>query len=530
MADLSTSTGGTAVGGVAGVIPMRGTQLSHSALAPAVSPAASCAEPNCNMPNHGGPVQHAPRVYLVFWGPKWNSNSTHKTVKNYLIAFYKGLGQGADHWSLTESQYPDKTGRPKFGRSLFAGSIVIPTAPPHNVTLTQLGKAAANWAGNRFKIALSNAHNAEIVLASQSGTCFAPAGGLNFAGNCGKAPTATTSGYCAFHTFDNVSNTFLPFVNLPFQLDAKAGCGANFVKLNNPKNQPIEGFSISGGHETAETITDPRENAWVDGNDSISGGEVADKCAWAGTAWSQNPRDPIGPISLSTGNFVVQSLWSNKQQRCVMTGKLPFKVTVPGTQSSTLGKAVSLKISATTTPAVSLTYTATGLPHGLSINRGTGKITGTPGVTAGSFGVKISISYYAGSTTIKFGWKVASTAGQMKGFAGKCVDVSGGHTAGGTKIDLFTCNGSAQQKITFASDNELRVLGKCVTGGTATLKVVLGGCAGAKSQLWVRTASGEYVLRADGKCLTDPANSKTNGTQLRLAACNNGLNQHWSIP
>ncbi len=525
-ADFTTRAGGIAVGGVAGVLPARGTGSGAvGAPAPAVaSPAASCSEPNCNLPYHNGVVQHAPRVYLLFWGPKWKTNATHKAVENYLIAFYKGLGRTPkDGWSLIDAQYGDKTGHPTFGRSLLAGVHVLATTPPKTVTLADLGNEAATAAQNIFKVSLANLHNAQIVIASQSGTCFAASGGLTFAGNCGK----TTVGYCAFHNFDSDQSNasiYLPWVNLPFELDARQGCGENFV--NSGSRGKMDGFSVSGGHETAETITDPKETAWVDKSDNISGGEIADKCAWAGSAWGQNPPDPAGDIALTTGSFAVQSLWSNIAHRCALSDRLPFRVTHLRNQSGTIGKALSIQVSAATSPAVRLTFRAAGLPDGLSISRA-GKITGSPNVTAGTFFVKITVSYYAGSTSFRFTWKISSAPGQVTGPSAKCVDDALGHTGSGNKIDVFACDGKAQQRITFAATGELRVLGKCVAG---PLKALLEPCKLVTSQLWTRHANGEYVLKSNGKCLTDPGNSKNDGTALTLAACKNTANQHWSLP
>jgi hypothetical protein len=54
-------------------------------------------------------------------------------------------------------------------------------------------------------------------------------------------------------------------------------------------------------------------------------------------------------------------------------------VTNPGNQTGTVGTAVSLQIHATdSAPGQTLTYGATGLPAGLSINASTGLISGTP--------------------------------------------------------------------------------------------------------------------------------------------------------
>ena len=65
-------------------------------------------------------------------------------------------------------------------------------------------------------------------------------------------------------------------------------------------------------------------------------------------------------------------------------------VTSPGSQASTVGKAVSLPISASDTAGGTLSYSATGLPAGLSISSSTGLISGTP-TTAGSSSVTVKI-------------------------------------------------------------------------------------------------------------------------------------------
>jgi hypothetical protein len=540
VANLQNATGAIAVGKPAGLIPGRNSQLgtAPTVRAAGAAPQAACsAEPNCNMSYHGGRVQHHPRVYIVFWGPKWSHTSkgdtTHHQAENYLVSFYKGLGLApTDDWSRIERQYGDKTGFPIIGKSLFAGSHIDPRNPG-KVTLDGLAAEAATAATSFFSISMAAANNVEIVIASQSGTCFAPAGfnGPVFVGNCGKEQS--NPGYCAFHSFDfstKNKNVFLPWVNLPFQLDAHQECGQDFVNTTEPSGH-FDGFSVTGGHETAETITDPEESAWFDSNDecigNCSGGEIADKCAWGGVAWNQFPADPSGNLTFAGKNYAAQSLWSNVTRRCVMAGTLPFKVIPRPNQTGTTGTAVSLKVFAATTPKAPLTFTAAGLPSGLTIGRANGLISGKPGVTAGTFNVKVIVSYYDAARSFTFTWQVSSPPGRIQGPAAKCVDDAGAHTTNGNKIDIFTCTGKPQQVITFAANGELMVLGKCITGGST---VSLQPCIGATSQIWTRHANREYSLRLNGKCLTDPGGSTANGTRLTLAACKNTTSQHWSLP
>ncbi|NUP47923.1 MAG: hypothetical protein HOW97_11515, partial [Catenulispora sp.] len=61
-------------------------------------------------------------------------------------------------------------------------------------------------------------------------------------------------------------------------------------------------------------------------------------------------------------------------------------VTNPGSQNGTIGTAASLQISASDSAGKSLTYSATGLPAGLSINSTSGLISGTP-TTANTYSV-----------------------------------------------------------------------------------------------------------------------------------------------
>jgi subtilase family serine protease len=84
-------------------------------------------------------------------------------------------------------------------------------------------------------------------------------------------------------------------------------------------------------------------------------------------------------------------------------------VTNPGTQSGTVGTAASLQITATDSGSSTLTYSATDLPPGLSINSSTGAITGTP-TTAGGYAVTVTATDTTNASgSAAFSWAISSS-------------------------------------------------------------------------------------------------------------------------
>ncbi|MEU1530918.1 putative Ig domain-containing protein [Streptomyces fagopyri] len=86
-------------------------------------------------------------------------------------------------------------------------------------------------------------------------------------------------------------------------------------------------------------------------------------------------------------------------------------VTAPGNQSTTTGGSVSLQISASDSAGATLTYSASGLPTGLSINSSTGLISGTAS-TAGTYSTTVTATDSTGATgSASFTWTVSSGGG-----------------------------------------------------------------------------------------------------------------------
>ncbi|HEY6278422.1 MAG TPA: ricin-type beta-trefoil lectin domain protein [Streptosporangiaceae bacterium] len=469
----------------------------------------SCSEPNCPLVYNGGSVQHNPQVYLLLWGPNWSSDASQTASANYMQGFYGGLGVGPDDdWSTITSQYGDGSGFPTFTGSVLVGTWQDSSTPPTGVDQNQLSAEAEAFASF---IGITDLKNSQIVIATQSGTCpqgfYAP--GCN--GGSGY--------YCAWHAASN--NTNVPFTNLPYVLDSGSGCGENLVQ-----NQ-WDGFSIVGGHEYAETITDPFPvTGWWDSADS-SGGEIGDKCAWMN----------LGVLALSTGSYAVQPLYSNSAFTSTGTGCVrsssadTVTVTNPGNQTSTAGVFTKLQMMGNSSGGNTLSWSATGLPAGLKINATSGRISGTP-TGNGTSNVTVTAADTTGATgNASFTWAINSGGGAITSSLGKCLDDFKSSTLNHNKIDIYTCNGSAAQQWTYAG-NTLKVVGKCLDdpryGGAGTA-LILYSCNGGANQMWTHMTDGEYV-GDHGLCLTDPGSSTTNGTQVTLDVCTGAANQIWSLP
>jgi hypothetical protein len=273
---LAVSLGATLAS--SGITAAGASTLAHRAATTASHPVTSLAPRGVahplrasNLINHGGPVQTAPRVYVVFWG--WTSDPHGE--QPYLTRFLSSVG--GTSWLSTVNQY---SGAGWTG-DLLAGTWSDTASVPLHPTDSQIQAEAAR-AASHFGAGTSD--NVEIVVATPTGH--------------------STSGFgtqwCAYHGAVS-SDRNITYTDLPYMTDAGASCGENSV--NGGSAGTLDGVSIVEGHEMAESITDPLLNAWYDS----SGQEIGDKCAWIN----------LHDISTSGGSFAVQPLWSNAARGCV---------------------------------------------------------------------------------------------------------------------------------------------------------------------------------------------------------------------
>jgi len=245
-----------------------------------------------NLFSHGGAIESAAKVYIVYWGSDWGANTA---ARSYIEGFFNGVGGSS--WANSTTQYcqgvpsgtvqcgtagvhPTNPGNELNGH-VWNDTSAVPTSPTQSQISAEASRLAANFGG---------------VDPQADYMVFTPSG---------HSMNGFQTTWCAWHS----SSGNMSYSYMPYQPDAGAACGMNFV--NGGSNGYFDGFSIVGGHEYAETVTDPfPSSGWVDG----SGAENGDKCAWisTGTGAAANTQ-------LSTGSYAVQSLWSNASNGCVIS-------------------------------------------------------------------------------------------------------------------------------------------------------------------------------------------------------------------
>ncbi|MFH0173535.1 M4 family metallopeptidase [Streptomyces cacaoi] len=206
-------------------------------------------------------------------------------------------------------------------------------------------------------------------------------------------------------------------------------------------------------------------------------------------------------------------------------------VTNPGSQSATVGTAVSLQISASSTNSGSLTYAATGLPAGLSISSSTGLISGTP-TTAGSSSTTVTVTDSTGATgTAAFTWTVSSSGGggsctatQLLGNAG----FESGNTTWTATSGVIT-NSSSQAARTGSYKAWLDGYGSTHTDTLTQSVTIPSGCTNTTFTFYLHVDTAETTTSTQYDKLTVTAGSTTLATYSNLNAASGYVQKSFSL-
>jgi serine protease len=409
---------------------MKAYQTAHPAVAAATGPETL---------SYGGGIDgigvqsgHS-KVYLVFYGNQWGTSSTDANgnlkftgdsagAAGAAQQMFKGIGTGSELWSADLTQWCD-------GPNVSAGAVSCPSngnfipyqsggvlsgvwydnsvASPSAATGHQLGQEAVNAASHFGNTTASSNRFAYYVILSPHNT----------------NPDNYQGAFCAWHDYNGdtsltggaVASSFgdIAFSNQPYNIDSGAGCGVGFV--NSPGT--LDGFTITLGHEWHEMMSDQNPaGGWTNNTgSSFQGQENSDECAWI----SPGTAGGAANVSMGNGTYAEQASWSNDTNACAIShtilnhggGGNTVTVNNPGSQTSTVGTSVSLQITGSDSASgQTLTYSASGLPAGLSISS-SGLITGTP-TTANTYSTTVTATDTTGASgSTSFTWTVRSSGG-----------------------------------------------------------------------------------------------------------------------
>lgn len=258
------------------------------------------------------------------------------------------------------------------------------------------------------------------------------------------------------------------------------------------------------------------------------------------SSWKFWQYTSTGAVNGITGNTDLDYFNGDEAALNAMAGE-PVTIGNPGNQSGSVGDPAWMTVSAVDANGGTVTYSATGLPSGLSIDSSTGRISGWLS-KPGSYTVTLTASDANGSGSTSFTWQVnaavnAGPTGQVVlANGGKCIDDPGYNNADGTRLDIWSCVNQANEQWTLVQDGTIRTSGKCMeVAGGATANgspVDLSTCDGSAGQQWQIGTAGELINPQSGRCLDDPGWATANGTKLDIWDCVGGINnnERWTFP
>jgi hypothetical protein len=272
-----------------------GVKAQHQQARPAVAAGAFTLSVQTN--GTQGVVSPTPKVYLVFWGSQWSRDPAG--VAADMQGMFKGLYGASDTWGTIMSQYcegvPAGTTNCGTGGTHVKHPTVSPlagvwfdnaAASPSKATAKQIAAEATKAAGHFNNKTQAPNLNAQYVVLSATGTH--PDGFPN-------------TGFCAWHDFTSTSYGKLAYTNMPYVPDLGAGACTTFTD-----GRLLSGIESTETHEYAETVTDFWPTAgWY----NSANGEIGDECQNLDTY-----------VTLTTGTYDLQGLWSNSANNCVTHG------------------------------------------------------------------------------------------------------------------------------------------------------------------------------------------------------------------
>jgi hypothetical protein len=205
-------------------------------------------------------------------------------------------------------------------------------------------------------------------------------------------------------------------------------------------------------------------------------------------------------------------------------------VTNPGSQSTVTGSTASLQISASDSAGATLTYSASGLPTGLSISSSTGLISGTAS-TAGTYAVTVTATDSTGASgSASFTWTVSTSGGgsctstQLLGNAG----FESGNTTWTASSGVIT-NDTGEAARTGSYKAWLDGYGSTHTDTLSQSVTIPSGCTGTTFTFYLHVDTAETSTSTAYDKLTVTAGSTTLATYSNLNAATGYVAKSFSL-
>ena len=317
--------------------------------------------------DNGGPVMHGPvQAILVFWLPSGlhydtNTNSaTGDTLYESTIASFFNNLSGSSYFGIL-SQYPGVCGVPTATQNCFGGisaKTIVDTIPyGHSGDLSdpltdqnirdELNRLIADPTN---QLAGFDPLSTEffVYIAAHIQICT-PSDGCSFHLN-----NFDIGGWCAYHSFSG------SFVYAVLPQDDSLGIGCHMGISNSPHGRIPDREIVATSHELFESVSDPQLNAWVNPDAS----EIGDNC-------NQNTGPKAGDgsnVTLNNNPFVVQEIWSNDDDACVLAASFMISgasietTALTGNDNLDSGSSVSNVLTSQNNSTQNLTLKSSGQP------------------------------------------------------------------------------------------------------------------------------------------------------------------------
>ncbi len=363
------------------------------------------------------------------------------------------------------------------------------------VTANAVKPAVANMSlGGSASSALDSAVRNSIA----SGIAYSLAAGNSNANACNSSPARVAEGITVGATAIN---------------DARA----SFSNYGTCLDIFAPGVNITSSWSTGDTATNT-----ISGTSMAAphvAGAAALYLATSPGATAQQVRDNL--VTNSTPNKVTDPRTGSPNRLLFVSqaggGGGTVTVTNPGSRTGTVGTATSVQIQASSSAGQTLTYSAAGLPPGLSISSSSGLISGTPS-TAGTYTTTASASDTTGASgSATFSWTIngaggCTSPGQKLGNPGFEASTAAPWTASAGVIDSST----GQPARSGVRKAWLNGYGTTRTDTLSQTVSVPAGCSTATLSFWLRITTSETTSSVAYDRLTVTVGSATLATYSNL--------------